>query len=434
MQNHLSQLPAPLPLYILLELPNLKALYAAILSSPHLYATFRLNARHVFDTIAHRSMPNELINLIYMHLHLQQQPSDEFKMDLFGDFQVQDRFRAVKLALASSRHTTSAANVFRVVAQGVLLYDIGRFILRSKLDYLKTLQLQKLADPRFNYMLYDRDLVMRQNPEGTTLHLAASFGDPSWLEEGRVLWGLWRLSIARLISHKFAACSYGNALDSVVRTQVNFSPLAHRWTDNIIAEITNSMVAGTRLQPPASARASSPKPIDLDHLTVVQPYLIPHPPYLTIIPSSKELVPTAPVFSWCPADVSEPSHHSVVWSPFDAEFQRENPSARYVRAMENAPYGPIQAQCSDVFDRLGFGFWDTRRICADFELRMPRRHLEMDPSLYGQGGPKHVSMSGGLFRLLGIYKQEREREKDGWKRAVYSMRSDLGRRAASTDH
>jgi hypothetical protein len=45
MPRHLfSTLPAPLPLYILLELSDLKALHAAILASPHLLAVFRLDA------------------------------------------------------------------------------------------------------------------------------------------------------------------------------------------------------------------------------------------------------------------------------------------------------------------------------------------------------------------------------------------------------
>ncbi|KAI5197289.1 hypothetical protein E4T38_08070 [Aureobasidium subglaciale] len=36
MTDFLSALPAPLPLYVLLELPDLKALYAAVLASPRL--------------------------------------------------------------------------------------------------------------------------------------------------------------------------------------------------------------------------------------------------------------------------------------------------------------------------------------------------------------------------------------------------------------
>ncbi|KAI5241277.1 hypothetical protein E4T43_05581 [Aureobasidium subglaciale] len=70
MTDFLSALPAPLPLYILLDLPDLKALYAAILASPHLYAVFNLNAQLIFRTIIFRSLPDELASpvLIYMSL------------------------------------------------------------------------------------------------------------------------------------------------------------------------------------------------------------------------------------------------------------------------------------------------------------------------------------------------------------------------------
>jgi hypothetical protein len=55
-----SVLPAPLTLYILLELPDLKALYAAILASPHVNAVFRLNSRHIFKEIVARTLPRSL--------------------------------------------------------------------------------------------------------------------------------------------------------------------------------------------------------------------------------------------------------------------------------------------------------------------------------------------------------------------------------------
>jgi hypothetical protein len=54
-----STLPAPLPLYILLKLSDLEALYAAILASPRLLAVFRLDACLLFKTIVSRTLPDE---------------------------------------------------------------------------------------------------------------------------------------------------------------------------------------------------------------------------------------------------------------------------------------------------------------------------------------------------------------------------------------
>jgi hypothetical protein len=47
-RDPLSTLPAPLPLYIFLELSDLEALHAAILASPQLLAVFRLDACLLF--------------------------------------------------------------------------------------------------------------------------------------------------------------------------------------------------------------------------------------------------------------------------------------------------------------------------------------------------------------------------------------------------
>ncbi|KAI5270760.1 hypothetical protein E4T47_05911 [Aureobasidium subglaciale] len=71
MTDFLSALPAPLPLYILLELPDLETLYAAVLASPHLYAVFNLSAQRIFRTILPRSLPDELASpvLIYISDH-----------------------------------------------------------------------------------------------------------------------------------------------------------------------------------------------------------------------------------------------------------------------------------------------------------------------------------------------------------------------------
>ncbi|THX21503.1 hypothetical protein D6D11_10697 [Aureobasidium pullulans] len=366
-------------------------------------------------------MPHERITVTYMHMYLQEHTSGNFNVDVLQDFQ--DRLKTAEVVQANggfSQNEFSAATIFRVIAQAVRLHDLGYSILRSKLEYLVTLQFQRLVDIQFRYA---RERVMRQNPGGTTSNFPASLADPSWPEESRILWVLWILTIARLISYRYAACSYDNALKYLVRSQVRLSPLAHRWTDNAIAEITSCMLTGTTLQPPTDSRGSAWRHPGSDHSLILQPYQIPCPPYMKVTSDSKGTMPTSPMFSWNPAVISESSLNAVVWDIIDPMLLRENPAARYVRAMRNSPDSPIQASDSNVFDRLGFGFWDRRRVSADFHLLMPPRNHDVvknNPSLYALGGSNHVSRSDGLFRLLSIYKQEKEREQSGWKRGFWS--------------
>jgi hypothetical protein len=117
-------LPAPLPLYILSELYDLKALYAAMLSSPHLYATFRLNSHHLFDTVARRSLAPEINTVIqiYIHLHenLYEKPGQDPQQTL------QERLQtALQDHTEYSSVNTAAATMFHVLAQAVRLHDIG---------------------------------------------------------------------------------------------------------------------------------------------------------------------------------------------------------------------------------------------------------------------------------------------------------------------
>jgi hypothetical protein len=66
----LPVLPAPLTLSSLVEQPDLKARYHAMLSSPQLNAIFRLNARHVSRTIIARSLPDKLTSPVLIHVLL----------------------------------------------------------------------------------------------------------------------------------------------------------------------------------------------------------------------------------------------------------------------------------------------------------------------------------------------------------------------------
>ena len=153
MQDFLSHLPAPLPLYILLELPDLKALYAAILSSPCVYAVFCQHAHAIFATITERSSTLELARpvMIYMHLLQSRYHADHDA----APSTVQ--WTELEQAVASIDFEQFACEnvpmpvIYHTIAQAVRIHDVANLIIRSKLDYLTTLTFQRLANPQDQY-------------------------------------------------------------------------------------------------------------------------------------------------------------------------------------------------------------------------------------------------------------------------------------------
>jgi hypothetical protein len=148
MCDYISRLPAPLLLYVLLELPDLKALYAAILSSPHFYATFRLDAHRLFSTIADRTIADDINTAIHTYIYLQEHLYEE--PGIGSQRTLQDRLQAASSLHDQTKYApikASAATLLIVIAQAVRIHDIGFCILASKLDYLVTLRPQKLSDP-----------------------------------------------------------------------------------------------------------------------------------------------------------------------------------------------------------------------------------------------------------------------------------------------
>ena len=113
-----------------------------------------------------------------------------------------------------------------------------------------------------------------------------------------------------------------------------------------------------------------------------------------------------------------------MWGVNETRLLKENVAAHYIRAMTNGPESPLQSPDGRVFDRLGFGFWDSRRVIDDLLLRMPPRPYDFRPErahLYAPGGPDYISRSDSIFRLQSIYKQEKGREQDGWQRGYPRM-------------
>ncbi|KAH0238098.1 hypothetical protein KCV06_g692, partial [Aureobasidium melanogenum] len=140
MSDLFSTLPAPLSLYILLALSDFKALYAAILSSPHLWAVFRLDARQIFRTIVARSLPEGLVTPLLTYMLSREHLTRNHHSTSLTLQQLQLVIDDIVSATTTDPWPTfPTGTIFHTVAQAVRIHDLAFFILRSKLDYLGTL-------------------------------------------------------------------------------------------------------------------------------------------------------------------------------------------------------------------------------------------------------------------------------------------------------
>lgn len=95
---------------------------------------------------------------------------------------LQGRLQAARALQDQTKYApvkASAAILLHILAQAVRIHDIGFCILAYKIDYLLTLRPQKLSDPNFRYQ---REVMMKQRPQGTALSLPTSLQGPSWAE------------------------------------------------------------------------------------------------------------------------------------------------------------------------------------------------------------------------------------------------------------
>lgn len=150
MRDLLSDFPAPLPLLILLRLPDLKALYAAILASPNIYAASYENAQEVYVAIACQSIRSRpsMPLLIYIRLmckHYQESYEPAVTGTTWN--KLKDTTLQPENIYDINRYNTPVAVIFHLVAQAVRIHDMACYILRSKLDYLVKLQSEQLVDP-----------------------------------------------------------------------------------------------------------------------------------------------------------------------------------------------------------------------------------------------------------------------------------------------
>lgn len=229
------------------------------------------------------------------------------------------------------------------------------------------------------------------------------------------------MRLARLANRRLATYSYRAALVDIIQTQV---PKYNYWADAVMAETISCLLSGTTLRPPTGLQVFEVQEKGADDLEILRPYGISHPPYTTVSSLSSGMIPTSPVHRWIPAAKLVPAPNPTMWRRDETRLLKENVEAHYIRAMTNGPESPLRSPDSRVFDRLGFGSWDSRRVMDDLLLRMPPRPYDFRPErahLYAPGGPDYISRSDSIFRLQSIYKQENEREQDGWQRGYPRM-------------
>ncbi|KEQ81391.1 hypothetical protein M438DRAFT_358101 [Aureobasidium pullulans EXF-150] len=397
-----SVLPAPLTLHILLELPDLKALYAAILASPHIYAVFRLNSRRIFKRVVARTLPARLVSPVLIYMLLRERLVMETETMTMEQMQatIDD---VVSTAATNPWPQISHGTIFHTVAEAVRIHDIAFFILRSKLDYFGTLVFEKLANPNFRYR---GPYTPRYNPEVVLLNIRHPLSDPSWAEETRAIRVLWLLAAGWRASQVMMTPPNGT-VENLTQPQRALVSLEDRSMMALSVELARSFLLGPVLLPPTKCNRTVSRNFD-----VLQNYPVRCATPI-LLDTSVDGLPTVAQFASIPALPVDTSYdQSNSWGDTIFDLLGINRELLYTRIHRRRLDGPLQDSRSESFDCLGFGLWDTRRTC--FELRI-RSHTP--PQSAGSSLNKtRLSRSEQVFRLYKLYEQQEQREQQGWHR------------------
>jgi hypothetical protein len=125
MTESLPMLPTPLLLQILSSLPDLKALYAAILASPNVSAVFQLNAHLIFRTVIARSLPDELVSPVLVYISLRERLAARNASTSLSSEHVEAIIKDVSTVTRTRPWSSiSTSTLFHTVAQAVRIHDI----------------------------------------------------------------------------------------------------------------------------------------------------------------------------------------------------------------------------------------------------------------------------------------------------------------------
>jgi hypothetical protein len=411
MPDILCTLPTPLLLHILLSLPDLKALYVAILASPDLNAVFHLDAHLIFKTVIARSLPDELLSpvLVYMLLRERLAARDaSTSLDSEGlEAIIKDVSTVAKTRPWSS---ISTSTLFHTMAQAVRIHDVAYHILRSKLDYLGTIKFEKLANPGFRFKRpYS---PVHKSPEGVLIDVVVPLSNPSWAEETRAISVLWLLTAGLRVAQRMTTPST-ETLEGLLEPHRVLLSLEGQWTSELAAEIVQSMSVGPAIRPSDKPRKTSLETFQVLHTYPLRPHVQPHEYF------GPDQAPTMPQFSWIPTLAPDLSSDTAsTWGDTIFALQRENTELSRLRVYRLRSDSPLRDSDWDVYHCLGFGFWDRRRISIEIGLRTRYndsvRMLSQSENSFQEG--QRSRLSDDMFRLFRVYEQQKERERKGWRR------------------
>lgn len=411
MPDFFASLPAPLPLYILLDLTDLKALHAAILSSPDLYAVFHLDASLIFSTIVRRTMPDDLVTPMTMYMRLHQHR----KTTTSSTFETLEATMLVDDANRYHWDDISPATFFQAISQYVRIHDLAYSILRSKLDYLATLQFEKLANLPHKYI---HKSMAKQNPKSVALDVPARFQDPSWVEENRAVRALWFLTLGWRVS-----CMLGlDGLESIGFAKGLVGEKS--WKHEEIEEMARSVLDGPTLQPPTPSLACNTKMAN-ESFSVLQSYPILRRSRVTY-PDSSTNTSRVPLYAQSPLTSPHSTPASLAWDQAPQRLSTMPRVYRILLMLRDRPDSPFRTPSTrphnartpqiDHFISLGFGIWDLWRVSV--EMRLWSMPYSIREELKGEGRGKLgvIGQSDSMFRHWVIWRQEKQREEGGWRR------------------
>lgn len=399
---------------ILSELPDLKALYSTVLSSPDAYAVFCSNLQLIFNRIVQRNIPYEAQGPMVAYMRLFRECYlEKSHMRKYTWRQLED------VTSASSDVESLVGDmprpvVWHTIAQAVRNHDLAYSILRAKLDYLGTLRFEKLADPHYRYRRDER--LPRHIPPGEIMEICTPLQDPSWIEENRSVWVLWLLAAGWRISNMCMDIPEDVLSGGPIRTQKELfgATLCPEWNDDLLAEMALSLSQGPTLKAPDTLGVASNA--QDDGFRALHTYAIPSPPHswtgtnktgLTTSPSSSRSVIQAP----------ELSNETWAWHRDPDHLNKMNTNARYIKVMRMRP-GPrsaLEDTSPHQLERLGFSVWDHWRVSSELHIRTPPELSRTTRQrIVGQNGV--VSRCDTSFRWSKLHEQELIREQEGWHR------------------
>ena len=227
------------------------------------------------------------------------------------------------------------------------IHVLANSFLQTYIDRLNNLRPYHVANTKYTEPFLTRHCEIFQNPLEGRRYTPLKTGPASWVEEYRVVRALWRLQLSCLFTYgPWQPASVGeiSAESSNLKKQTQFYTLWHLLSEwecdemECLSEHFDSLGISFFGTPSGASLPPSTRPI-ASKLT--------HPP-------------TSPASEFWWQDRSGPKHRACVYNFFQTWGRR-------------GPHSSLKRSCWIHFRRLGFGIWDTERMCAMELYRLPQR-------------------------------------------------------------